>query len=130
MTDFDTSDLNAFIARAESAISGTEREIEQVISKGALNIKSQLQREMSASKHFSRVAAAISYDIKTVGAFGGGAIEAEIGPDKDGAGPLANVAYFGTPRGGGTVADPRVALVAEVPNVERFLLDKMGRVFD
>ena len=41
------------------------------------------------------------------------AVSAVIGPEKGAPGSLANVAYFGTSRGGGTVADPEDALQEE-----------------
>lgn len=88
------------------------RHIKPAIAKGAGNIKSQLREEASNSRHF-RMANHISYDLLD-GGFG-----AEIGPEKVGAGNLANIAYFGGANGGGgTVPDPRGALDAEAP---RFL---------
>ena len=44
-----------------------------------------------------------------------GSIELVAGPTKGSPGSLANIAYFGTSRGGGTVPDPRGALDAETP---------------
>lgn len=90
-----------------------------VLKRGAQNIKQGLQANLAESIHFRQVAAAISYDR----AGGWGSLGWEIGPDKDRyAGALANVAFFGTSRGGGTV-DLEGPFREEVPNVERFLGD-------
>lgn len=122
--------LRELVASIEGAVSATDSEVEAVVSRGALNIKKHLQREMRDSRHFKGIAPAISYDIESVGAFGGGAIEAEIGPESDGPGALANIAYFGTSRGGGTVPDPSGALAVELPKVESALLKFVGGVLD
>ena len=98
--------LAADLGKASAVVAVSVR---QIIAKGAVNIKKQLREEMGASGHFGQAAASITYDLT------GGAddIVAEIGPTKTGAGPLANIAYFGTSRGGGTVPDPMGALQAE-----------------
>lgn len=119
-------DVRAFALALEGSARATERQVEQVVSRGALNIRRQLQREMRGSRHFSPVARAISYDLRSVGAFGGGVVEAEIGPERGSPGSLANIAYFGTSRGGGTVPDPRGALDAEAPRYLRALADLVG----
>lgn len=109
----DASELAGLARDLAAAGDKVERESEPVIERGALNIKNQLREEMSASRHFRPVARAISYD-RT-------GLEAEIGPERGSPGSLANVAIFGTSRGGGTVPDPIHALEAEAPNVERWL---------
>ncbi len=97
--------------------------IEPVLSKGALNVKKQLQKEAGQSRHF-RIARHISYDIIRDAA----GLEAEIGPEKTGAGNLANIAYFGGARGGGgSLPDPQGALDEEQPRfvkaLERLVTD-------
>lgn len=121
----DTSELDAFAQELGKAGAVTQKGVRAVISKGALNIKKQQQAEMRRSRYFAMVAPTISYDIREVSAFGGGVVEAEIGPVKGGAGSLANIAYFGTSRGGGNVPDPEGALLAEVPRTEKALFDLM-----
>ena len=83
------------------------RRLKPAVSKGAQNIKQDLAGKMRESRSFGVVAQAISYDLDDDG-YG-----AEIGPEKGAPGSLANVAYFGTSRGGGTVADPEDALQEE-----------------
>jgi hypothetical protein len=72
---------------------------------------------MSASPHFRGAAHGINYDLTDAG------LGADIGPRHGPglAGNLANVAYFGTSRGGGTVPDPIHAAEAEAEVIERYL---------
>jgi hypothetical protein len=123
---FDTSELDAFARELGKAGAVTQKGVRGVISKGALNIKKQQQAEMRRSSYFAAIAGTISYDVREVSAFGGGVVEAEIGPVKGGVGSLANIAYFGTSRGGGNVPDSEDALRAEAPRTEKALFDLMA----
>lgn len=108
---WDASELVTLADDLGKAADVVAAEIRQIIRKGALNIKTQLREEMGASRHFGQAAVSITYDVVTSTA---DEVIAEIGPDKDKyAGPLGNIAYFGTSRGGGTVPDPSGALEAE-----------------
>lgn len=128
MTSLESSGFAEAIEAFAAAESAVESQARAVVERGAVNIKKQLQRELGGSRHFKGIARDVSYDIRTAGAFGGGVIEAEIGPESGPgrAGNLANVAYFGTSRGGGTVPDPSLALAAEVPKFERELARLVG----
>jgi len=120
----DTSELRALAAKLTDSTRGVERDVRQVVSKGALNIKRQLVAEMGASAHFKGVASSITYDLSGNAYFA----EAQIGP-KSGpgnAGALANIAIFGGSRGGGTVPDPKGALEREIPGFEKALSDILG----
>lgn len=130
MTSFslDTSEIRTFVAAMEGVVDATEKQVTAVVSKGALNIKNQQRDAARKSKHFKGFASAISYDMRSVSAFGGGIIEAEIGPVKGKPGSLANIAYFGTSRGGGTVEDPSVALDNEEPKFNSALEKIMGNL--
>lgn len=94
--------------------------IAAVVKKGATNIKDDLQTQARKSRHFKGFAPGISYDM--VDDF-----EAEIGPVKGRPGSLANIAYFGTSRGGGTVENPEAALAREIPAFEEHLGDIVER---
>jgi hypothetical protein len=84
-------------------------EIKRAVSKGALNIKTQMRRDAQGHRHFRALGSSINYDVRS----GVDWAEAEVGPPP---GVLAGIAYFGSSRpGGGTVEDPRVALEAEEP---------------
>jgi len=119
---FDDSELRTLAADLIAAGDAIDGKILPVIKKGALNIKNQMRDEMSKSSAFKGAARDISFDVHGGDFFGVGVIEAEIGP-KSGPGnrgALANIAYFGGSNGGGgTVADPKGALDAEMPNFTR-----------
>lgn len=112
------SEVRAFARELEDAPLKVVREIIPVVRKGAVNIKSDMQADLRGSSNagFRHVASTVSYDVLD-GGFG-----VEVGPSKP-AGALANVAYFGTSRGGGTVADPVGALQAEIPRFEKAIDD-------
>lgn len=116
----DVSELRALAVDMARIPEKVQRGVRPVVSKGALNIKQELQMDLASSQHFSGIAFSPSYDIKV----DAGGVEAEIGPDKNRyGGALANVAIFGTSRGGGTVPDPSVALMAEAERFEKALGD-------
>lgn len=114
----DASEVRELAADMRQVHSRLSQHVRPVVEKGALNIKNDLQAEMRKSRHFGVVAPAISYDIE-----GGDKYEAEIGPTKGSPGSLANIAYFGTSRGGGTVEDPSGALEREAPKFADALAD-------
>lgn len=73
---------------------------EQTLERGALELKDQLNDNLQSSTHFKGAAGSVTYD----GLVSLGSIGFEIGPDKRRrGGALANIAFFGTSRGGGTV---------------------------
>lgn len=111
-----SADLRALPEHARS-------DARQVIKRGAVNVKRQLVSEMQTSPSFRGVASAISFDMEERA----GSVEAVIGPTKGAPGSLANIAIFGTSRGGGTVPDPRGALDAEAPVASGYLLDLLAR---
>ena len=121
----DYSELRRFTTDLERAADGIAPLVQGVMKNGAGKIKKQMRDEMKASPHFKAAARSIDYDVKAER----DAIEIEIGPDKSmggGEGALANIAYFGTPKGGGGVPDPQLALDAESPVIERFLEEILG----
>jgi hypothetical protein len=74
--------------------------VAEVMERGAVEIKKQMNADLAGSRHFRGIAGSVNYDRKV----GAGSVDYEIGPDKGShGGALANVAYFGTSRGGGTV---------------------------
>ena len=94
-----------------------------VVRKGAVNIKDEMQADLrkSSDRGFRHVATTVSFD-ELDGGFG-----AEIGPTKP-AGALANIAYFGSYKGGGTVRDPWHALDDEYPSFIKHLGDIAGEL--
>lgn len=118
-------ELRAFAADLRAAGSGIASKVTPIVHRGANNIKRQMRSEMQASRWFKGVTRAIDYSMtnRSFGASGASEIGAEIGPRKGSPGSLANIAYFGGSRGGGTVPDPKGALDAEVPRFEKALGD-------
>lgn len=97
-------------------------QVRGVIAKGAVNIKGQLRDELAGSAHFGQAASAVSYDID----MSGDRVEASIGAVTEGrvVGDLGAIAYFGGSHGGGgTVADPEGALLAEFEAVAEHMAD-------
>lgn len=125
---FDASELRAFssdIARFADDLAGHVR---AVVVKGAVNIKTTMRADMESSVHFKRAALDITFDTIEER----NAMSAEIGPvvgsSARHAGPLAWIAYFGAPNGGGgTVRDPVHALEEETPRFESALDALLGR---
>lgn len=121
----DASELVNFAAELGRIEPKVARQVNAVVTKGAVNIKKTMQDDLSHSRHFKQIAPTISYDIEK----SGGAIEAEIGPNKQyRSARLANIAYFGTSRGGGQTADFDNGLRKELPNLTEHLRRVMGDV--
>lgn len=90
--------LLADLSKAESAALPA---VTKIAATAANNIKRDLNRNLWASDHFKGAGGTVDYDETTRL----GAVEFEVGPNKarKDAAAIANVAFFGTPRGGGTV---------------------------
>lgn len=130
------SEVREFAIELGRISSEVARKLRPVVSKGALNIKNEMQADLRASAHFGPVAHTVSYELLDDG------MTAEIGPNKHfKAARLANIAYFGSgqgvyragPRwsqiayyggakGGGTV-DLDKPLEAERPRFEKAVRD-------
>lgn len=97
----DAGEIKALARDIDGAARRLTPETRKIVSKGALNIKNGMRRDMQASPSFSGVARSINYDLTDKVAVQ----EAEIGPSAEPGSPgnLANIAYFGGARGGGTV---------------------------
>lgn len=97
--------------------------VRAVVKKGALNIKKTMQEDLGGSKSFKGVRPAVNFTMSGNANFS----QADIGPVKGSPGSLANIAYFGTSRGGGTV-DVENGLKQEAPRFEKALRDVIGDV--
>ncbi|MEE6273518.1 hypothetical protein V2J56_09185 [Georgenia sp. MJ206] len=111
--DIDVSEILALSREIAGAPGRLTPETRKVVSRGAMNVKRTMQADLRASTSFRGVARAVSYDLTDHVAVQ----EAEIGPSSEAGSPgnLANIAYFGGARGGGTVRDPAAALEEEAP---------------
>lgn len=122
--ELDTSELRALAADMRAVPEHLGRHVAPVVKHGAQNIKDDMVSAMRGSSHFKSLARSISYDTHQTSFAGDGVYEAEIGPDHERGGALANIAYFGASRGGGgRVEDPQVALDRELPKFEQAMGD-------
>lgn len=108
MSLFDISELVALEGDLSSAAGRIVPGVKAVTSKGALNVKNQLQREAQGIRHAPGLPASINYETHAGLDF----FEAEIGPREGGAGSLAFF-YFGNSKIGPQLPDPMIALEAE-----------------
>lgn len=124
----DTSEIRALAADMRKVPDVLAKDVRGVVVKGAVNIKNQQRAAARKSPHFKGFASAISFEMQSGMMSGVGVIEAVIGPVKGKPGSLANIAYFGTSRGGGSVEDPQVALDEEEPKFNSALEKIMGNL--
>lgn len=68
------------------------------VKKGAQNVKNSIRDDLKGSGNKAFRSIPVTYTVRETP----GRITAEIGSTKGGAGSLANIAFFGTARGGGT----------------------------
>lgn len=117
--------LTELVADLDRAGRGSLTETQQVVAKGALNIKRDWAQRWTGHAHAPALGSTVTYDMS----WGMGSIGAEIGPVKGGAGSLGNIYEFGTPRNspqpGGLPA-----LQAEEPRFAQALEDMAGKLLD
>ena len=94
----DASELTAFGRRVAAAHAMASVKVAQAVKKGAQNVKNSIRDDLNGSGNAAFRRIPISYTLQE----SAGRITAEIGPTKGGTGSLANIAFFGTAKGGGT----------------------------
>lgn len=106
------------VVKAAGRLASLE-DVDAVMKKGSTVIKDGQNANLAGSGSFQGIAGSVTYD--RTAALGGVAYEG--GPDKARhGGALANIAFFGGSRGGGTV-DFDGPLDAEIPAIEEKLAD-------
>lgn len=95
---FDASQLTAFGDALLAKGVARRALISASVKKGAQNVKNSIRDDLNGSGNAAFRRIPITYTVSETP----GRISAEIGPTKGGAGSLANIAFFGTARGGGT----------------------------
>lgn len=122
MSAIEHNGLHELAAAADAAALGIAPTVRAITVRAATNVKATMRADMQEHVHFRAIAQDIDFD--TIESRD--AIIAEIGP-RHGAGHpgnLANIAYFGAPRGGGgEVRDPLDALEEERPAFEAYIAD-------
>ncbi|PJN24061.1 hypothetical protein [Kitasatospora sp. CB02891] len=110
----DVTGLEALTADLARSAADVDRRAQQVVSKGALNIKNDWRANAAATagRHARLYPMSIGYDLTAVPGIG---VSAEIGPDKSKAqGPLGNLLEFGSVKNA-PHNDGGRALAAEMP---------------
>ena len=119
-------DLSAVAALADDVAAMADEaaiRARAVVRTSATAVKAGLRADMASSQHFGQVANAITYDLTGNASYA----EAKIGPEKGSPGSLANIAYFGSSRGGGaSVRDPQGPLDEEAGNFEESISAIIG----
>lgn len=116
MAEWDFRELEVLARDLDAAGPKAAVAARQVVKRGAQKVKERLQREASGIKHAPGLPAAITYDVE----LRGDVIEAEIGPERGGAGSLA-LLYLGNSRLSPPLPDPMLASDAENEVMSEFL---------
>lgn len=109
----------AFAAELRGSVGKLDREVANVVKKGAQNVKDEARRNAHGKK--KGAPAHINYDMR-------GKHEAEIGYDKTGAGNLGNLIEFGSVKNGGDNALGN-ALDAEGGRMPKWMADAVAKVW-
>lgn len=94
----DTSEVKAFAAKLQAAPERKRRRVSMIVKKAAQNVKTDTRADLTSSGNAAFRHIPISYEMHDRGSV----VEADVAPDDGGAGNLANLAFFGTAKGGGT----------------------------
>lgn len=112
---FDTAEVEAWADQVVDSAGVAPKEARKVVAKGLLNIKTDARRRRQGSKHFPRLAAAITYDSHETPGGGWG----EVGPDH--AKPQGELGFI--PENGSLKTAPkpymRPAAERELPRFEK-----------
>lgn len=102
---FDMAELDEFAADLERVPQELSRHAMPVLKRYAQDVKNAQQEDFreSSNQAIRGIAGKVSYDDISEGA---GGYETEVGIDKGSHGNLANIAIFGTWKGGGTHMHP------------------------
>jgi hypothetical protein len=99
LVNVDASQLKAFGTTLAGGATVRRALVSAAVKKGAQNVKESIEGDLKTSRNAAFRRIGIHYTMQTVGATG---IAADISPTKGGPGSLANIAFFGTAKGGGT----------------------------
>lgn len=127
--EIDTSELRTLVADLMAAPAEARDGIRSGVAEAAKEVESAMRDEMSKSGSFGHLAGGIDHDLFESG------MAAEIGPSKKYTGQRraprrgANIAYFGTSKGGGTVEPPEVTLARFEEPFAQLLADAVEDAF-
>lgn len=96
----DASELTAFGRRVASAHAKASIAVAKAVKKGAQNVKESIQEDVAGSGNAGIRKVQVAYELGSTGT----TVYADVSPRDGGASGLANIAFFGTAKGGGTHA--------------------------
>lgn len=97
MGQIDVSQINDLAGKLATVAARKHVLVAAAVKHGAQNIKESVQEDLQSSGNRAIRRIGVTYEMKEKGPI----VEADIGPRKGGASDLANIAFFGTSRGGG-----------------------------
>ena len=97
MPTIDTGQVKDLAKALAAVLLRNQTLVAAAVKHGAQNIKQSVSEDLQSSKNHAFRRIRIHYDMQERGPV----VEADIGPEQGGASSLANLAFFGTSRGGG-----------------------------
>ncbi|MBS5559120.1 MAG: hypothetical protein KHX19_01620, partial [Bifidobacterium longum] len=91
-------ELTAFGRRVAAAHAMASVKVAKAVKKGAQNVKEGVISDLQTSSNYAISRIGIGYEMGSTGT----TIYADVSPRDGGASDLANIAFFGTAKGGGT----------------------------
>lgn len=114
----DASELTAFGRRVASAHAKASIAVAKAVKKGAQNVKESIQEDVAGSGNVGIRKVQVAYELGSTGT----TVYADVSPRDGGASDLANIAFFGTAKGGGTHAFYEHA-ETELPPLAEYVAD-------
>ena len=114
----DASELTAFGRRVASAHAKASIAVAKAVKKGAQNVKEVVISDLQTSWNYAISRIGIGYEMGSTGT----TIYADVSQRDGGASDLANIAFFGTAKGGGT-HDFYEAAETELPTLAEYVAD-------
>lgn len=123
----DVSQLRGWSARISDAAARAPEVFQPVVARAAINIKRTMQDDLRRSRNpgIRYVAGTVRYDDPELS---GATWTVKFYPDKP-EGGLANVAYFGTSKGGGHTRRPVEAVEAELGALRFYAAETVRKLF-
>ena len=94
----DASELISFGRRIAAAHAMSSAKVAQAVKKGAQNVKNSIRDDLKGSGNNGIRKVQVAYELGSTGT----TVYADVSPRDGGASDLANIAFFGTAKGGGT----------------------------
>ena len=114
----DASELTAFGHRVAAAHAMASVKVAQAVKKGAQNVKEVIFSDLQTSWNYAFSCIGIGYEMGSTGT----TVYADVSPRDGGASDLANIAFFGTAKGGGT-HDFYESAERELPTLAEYVAD-------